>query len=65
MARGGPRYEQDAKEKGIAYEVTQYGIDDRTALIADGTAHGFVSADGAGQRLHFGRVTIVGEHAAI
>ena len=34
--------EQEAKEKGIAYEVTKYGIDDLDRAIADSEAHGFV-----------------------
>ena len=34
--------EQEAKEKGIAYEVTRYGIDDLDRAIADSAAHGFV-----------------------
>jgi pyruvate/2-oxoglutarate dehydrogenase complex dihydrolipoamide dehydrogenase (E3) component len=34
--------EQDAKEKGIAYEVTTYGIDDLDRAIADEEAHGVV-----------------------
>jgi hypothetical protein len=31
-----------AKERGIAYEVTRYGIDDLDRAIAEGEAHGFV-----------------------
>jgi pyruvate/2-oxoglutarate dehydrogenase complex dihydrolipoamide dehydrogenase (E3) component/uncharacterized membrane protein YdjX (TVP38/TMEM64 family) len=34
--------EQDAKEQGIAYELTRYGIDDLDRAIADGTDQGFV-----------------------
>ncbi len=34
--------EQEAKDKGIDYEVTRYGIDDLDRAIADGAAHGFV-----------------------
>ena len=34
--------EAEAKEQGIACEVTRYGIDDLDRAIADGTAHGFV-----------------------
>ena len=34
--------EQEAQEKGVAFEVTRYGIDDLDRAIADGTAHGFV-----------------------
>ncbi|HEY8095303.1 MAG TPA: FAD-dependent oxidoreductase, partial [Methylobacter sp.] len=34
--------EQDAKAKGIAYEVSTYHLDDLDRAIADGVAHGFV-----------------------
>ncbi|MEB8432083.1 FAD-dependent oxidoreductase [Cocleimonas sp. KMM 6892] len=34
--------EQEAKEKGIEYEVTTYGIDDLDRAIADSADHGFV-----------------------
>ena len=34
--------ETEAKEKGIAHEVTTYGIDDLDRAIAEGEAHGFV-----------------------
>ena len=34
--------ETDAREQGIEYEVTRYGIDDLDRAIADGEAHGFV-----------------------
>ena len=55
--------EQEAREKGIAYEVTKYGIDDLDRAIADGTAHGFVKVlTVPGQDKILG-VTIVGEHA--
>jgi pyruvate/2-oxoglutarate dehydrogenase complex dihydrolipoamide dehydrogenase (E3) component/uncharacterized membrane protein YdjX (TVP38/TMEM64 family) len=55
--------EQDAKEKGIAYEVTQYGIDDLDRAIADGTAHGFVKVLTVPGKDRILGVTIVGEHA--
>ncbi len=32
--------EQEAKEKGIAYDVTSYGIDDLDRAIAEGEDHG-------------------------
>ncbi|RVU43731.1 FAD-dependent oxidoreductase [Rubrivivax rivuli] len=55
--------ETDAKEQGIAFEVTRYGIDDLDRAIADGTAHGFVKVlTVPGQDKILG-VTIVGEHA--
>lgn len=56
--------EQDAKEKGIAYEVTRYGIDDLDRAIADGTAHGFVKVLTVPGKDRILGVTIVGEHAA-
>ena len=34
--------EQEAQERGVAFEVTRYGIDDLDRAIADGSAHGFV-----------------------
>ena len=34
--------ETEAKEKGIAYEVVRYGIDDLDRAIADEEAHGVV-----------------------
>jgi dihydrolipoamide dehydrogenase len=34
--------EQQAKEQGIAHEITTYGIDDLDRAIADGEAQGFV-----------------------
>jgi pyruvate/2-oxoglutarate dehydrogenase complex dihydrolipoamide dehydrogenase (E3) component/uncharacterized membrane protein YdjX (TVP38/TMEM64 family) len=56
--------EAEAKEKGIAVEVTQYGIDDLDRAIADETAHGFVKVlTPPGKDTILG-VTIVGEHAA-
>lgn len=55
--------EQDAKEKGIAYEVTQYGIDDLDRAIADGAAHGFVKVLTVPGKDRILGVTIVGEHA--
>jgi len=34
--------EDEARARGIAYEVTKFGIDDLDRAIADGTDHGFV-----------------------
>jgi len=56
--------EQEAREKGIAYEVTKYGIDDLDRAIADGTAHGFVKVLTVPGKDRILGVTIVGEHAA-
>ena len=56
--------EAEAKEKGIAVEVTQYGIDDLDRAIADENAHGFVKVlTPPGKDTILG-VTIVGDHAA-
>ncbi|TCO78386.1 FAD-dependent oxidoreductase [Chromatocurvus halotolerans] len=55
--------EQDANERGVAHEVTVYGIDDLDRAIADGNAEGFVkvlTAPGSDRILG---VTIVGSHA--
>jgi pyruvate/2-oxoglutarate dehydrogenase complex dihydrolipoamide dehydrogenase (E3) component/uncharacterized membrane protein YdjX (TVP38/TMEM64 family) len=55
--------EQEAREKGIAYEVTRYGIDDLDRAIADGSAHGFVKVlTPPGKDTILG-ATIAGEHA--
>jgi pyruvate/2-oxoglutarate dehydrogenase complex dihydrolipoamide dehydrogenase (E3) component/uncharacterized membrane protein YdjX (TVP38/TMEM64 family) len=55
--------EQDAKEKGVAYEVTHYGIDDLDRAIADETAEGFVKVLTVPGKDTILGVTIVGEHA--
>jgi pyruvate/2-oxoglutarate dehydrogenase complex dihydrolipoamide dehydrogenase (E3) component len=55
--------EQDAKEKGIAFEVTRYGIDDLDRAIADGDARGFVKVLTAPGKDTILGVTIVGTHA--
>lgn len=55
--------EIEAKEKGIDYQVTRYGIDDLDRAIADSEAHGFVkvlTVPGSDKILG---VTIVGHHA--
>jgi dihydrolipoamide dehydrogenase len=55
--------EIEAKEKGIAYEVTRYGIEDLDRAIAEGEAHGFVkllTPPGSDRILG---ATIVGSHA--
>ncbi len=55
--------EQEAKEKGIPFEVTRYGIDDLDRAIADGSAVGFVKVlTPPGKDTILG-VTIAGEHA--
>ncbi|NOR81081.1 MAG: NAD(P)-binding protein [Methyloprofundus sp.] len=55
--------EQEAKEQGIAYETSVYGIDDLDRAIADGEAHGFVKVLTVPGKDKILGVTIVGEHA--
>jgi len=55
--------ENDAKEKGIDYEVTRYGIDDLDRAIADGEAHGFIKVITPRGKDKVLGVTIVGHHA--
>ncbi len=55
--------EQEAKEKGVAYEVTRYGIDDLDRAIADSAAHGFVKVLTVPGKDKILGVTIVGLHA--
>jgi pyruvate/2-oxoglutarate dehydrogenase complex dihydrolipoamide dehydrogenase (E3) component/uncharacterized membrane protein YdjX (TVP38/TMEM64 family) len=55
--------EQEAQQKGIAVEVTRYGIDDLDRAIADGTDHGFVKVLTVPGKDKILGVTIVGEHA--
>ena len=62
MARVGLN-ETEAKERGIAYEVTTYGIDDLDRAIADGEAHGMVKVLTVPGKDRILGATIVGEHA--
>jgi pyruvate/2-oxoglutarate dehydrogenase complex dihydrolipoamide dehydrogenase (E3) component/uncharacterized membrane protein YdjX (TVP38/TMEM64 family) len=55
--------ETEAKEKGIPYEVTTYGIDDLDRAIADGEAHGLVKVLTVPGKDKVLGATIVGEHA--
>ncbi|MBU3696369.1 FAD-dependent oxidoreductase [Dechloromonas sp.] len=55
--------ELEAKEKGVAHEVSIYGIDDLDRAIADGEAHGFVKVLTVPGKDRILGVTIVGEHA--
>jgi pyruvate/2-oxoglutarate dehydrogenase complex dihydrolipoamide dehydrogenase (E3) component/uncharacterized membrane protein YdjX (TVP38/TMEM64 family) len=55
--------EQEAKEKGVAYEVTRYGIDDLDRAIADSAAHGWVKVLTVPGKDRILGVTIVGVHA--
>lgn len=55
--------ESEAKEKGIEFNVTKYGIDDLDRAIAESEAHGFVKVltkPGSDKILG---ATIVGDHA--
>lgn len=56
--------EQEAQEKGIAYELTKYGMNDLDRAIADGAAYGFVKVLTVPGKDRILGVTIVGEHAA-
>ncbi len=55
--------ETEAREKGIAHEVTTYGLDDLDRAIADGEAHGMVKVLTVPGKDRILGVTIVGEHA--
>lgn len=55
--------EQDAKEQGVAYEVTRYGIDDLDRAIADSDAHGVVKVLTVPGKDKILGVTIAGVHA--
>lgn len=55
--------ESEAREKGIAVEITRYGLDDLDRAIADGAAHGFVKVLTVPGKDRILGVTIVGEHA--
>ena len=55
--------EQEAREKGVAFEVTRYGIDDLDRAIADSAAHGWVKVLTEPGRDRILGVTIVGTHA--
>jgi pyruvate/2-oxoglutarate dehydrogenase complex dihydrolipoamide dehydrogenase (E3) component/uncharacterized membrane protein YdjX (TVP38/TMEM64 family) len=55
--------ETEARERGVAFEVTSYGLDDLDRAIADGVAHGMVkvlTAPGSDRILG---AAIAGEHA--
>jgi pyruvate/2-oxoglutarate dehydrogenase complex dihydrolipoamide dehydrogenase (E3) component/uncharacterized membrane protein YdjX (TVP38/TMEM64 family) len=52
--------ESEAREQGIAHEVTRYGIDDLDRAIADGTARGFVKVLTVPGKDRILGVTIVG-----
>ena len=55
--------EQEAKEKGITYEMVKYGLDDLDRAIADSEAHGFVKVLTVPGKDKILGATIVGTHA--
>lgn len=55
--------ETEAKEKGIAYELTTFGIDDLDRAIADEEAHGIIKVLTVPGKDKILGVTIVGEHS--
>ncbi|WP_420550203.1 FAD-dependent oxidoreductase [Litorivicinus lipolyticus] len=55
--------EDEAIAQGIAYEKTQYGIDDLDRAIADGTDYGFVKVLTVPGKDKILGVTLVGAHA--
>jgi pyruvate/2-oxoglutarate dehydrogenase complex dihydrolipoamide dehydrogenase (E3) component/uncharacterized membrane protein YdjX (TVP38/TMEM64 family) len=55
--------ETEARERGVACEVTTYGIDDLDRAIADEAAHGMVKVLTAPGKDRILGATIVGEHA--
>ncbi len=55
--------ELEAKERGVAYEITTYGLDDLDRAIADGEAQGFVKVLTVPGKDKILGATIVGEHA--
>lgn len=62
VARSGLN-EMEAKEQGIPYEVTTYGIDDLDRAIADEAAHGIVKVLTVPGKDKIIGVTIAGQHA--
>jgi pyruvate/2-oxoglutarate dehydrogenase complex dihydrolipoamide dehydrogenase (E3) component/uncharacterized membrane protein YdjX (TVP38/TMEM64 family) len=55
--------EQEAKERGVAYEVSRFGLDDLDRAIVDGEALGFVKVLTVPGKDRILGVTLVGEHA--
>jgi pyruvate/2-oxoglutarate dehydrogenase complex dihydrolipoamide dehydrogenase (E3) component/uncharacterized membrane protein YdjX (TVP38/TMEM64 family) len=54
--------EQEAREKGVEYEVTRFGIDELDRAIADGSAEGFIKVLTVPGKDRILGVTIVGAH---
>ncbi len=55
--------EREAKEQGIAYELTRYGLDDLDRAIADGEAQGYIKVLSVPGKDKILGAMIVGEHA--
>jgi pyruvate/2-oxoglutarate dehydrogenase complex dihydrolipoamide dehydrogenase (E3) component/uncharacterized membrane protein YdjX (TVP38/TMEM64 family) len=55
--------EAEAKERGVPYEVTTYGIDELDRAIAEGAAHGMVKVLTVPGKDRILGACIVGEHA--
>ncbi len=55
--------ETEARDKGIAYEVVRYSLEELDRAIADGEAHGFVKVLTVPGKDRILGVTIVGDHA--
>ncbi|OZG74958.1 dihydrolipoyl dehydrogenase [Hahella sp. CCB-MM4] len=55
--------EEEAKQQGIQYEVTRFGIDDLDRAIADNEAHGFIKVLTVPGKDKVLGATIVGYHA--
>jgi pyruvate/2-oxoglutarate dehydrogenase complex dihydrolipoamide dehydrogenase (E3) component/uncharacterized membrane protein YdjX (TVP38/TMEM64 family) len=55
--------EQEARARGIPFEVTTYGLEDLDRAIADGEAHGVVKVLTVPGKDRILGVTIAGEHA--
>ncbi|GIX34422.1 MAG: pyridine nucleotide-disulfide oxidoreductase [Lysobacteraceae bacterium] len=55
--------EQEAREQGIAFEVTRYGLDDLDRAIAEGHAEGWIKVLTPPGKDRILGVTIVGAHA--
>jgi pyruvate/2-oxoglutarate dehydrogenase complex dihydrolipoamide dehydrogenase (E3) component/uncharacterized membrane protein YdjX (TVP38/TMEM64 family) len=56
--------EQEAREQGVPFEVTRYGIDDLDRALAESEAHGFVKVLTVPGKDTILGVTIAGAHAA-
>ena len=55
--------EEDAKARGVEYEVTRYDMEEQDRAIAEGQAHGFVKVLTPPGKDRILGATIVGEHA--